>query len=94
MALDVSTLASVRAFAAEYRAAYDGLDVLINNAGVMLNVRGLNVPTDRCVFALTAGNFQTSPSHHTGPRPDGGRAGGDHGHEPPRALPPHAPPLP
>ena len=38
MALDVSTLASVRAFAAAYRRAYDGLDVLINNAGVMLNV--------------------------------------------------------
>lgn len=39
MPLDVSSLASVRDFVADYRAAYDGLDVLINNAGVMLNVR-------------------------------------------------------
>lgn len=42
MPLDVSSLASVRAFADDYRAAYDGLDVLINNAGVMLNVRALH----------------------------------------------------
>ena len=33
--LDLANLASVRAFAERYRAAHDGLDLLINNAGVM-----------------------------------------------------------
>jgi len=33
--LDLSSLASVRAFAARFRAEHDGLDLLINNAGVM-----------------------------------------------------------
>lgn len=51
MALDVSALASVRAFAAAYRRAYDGLDVLINNAGVMLNVRtGTPTPPTHACF--------------------------------------------
>jgi NAD(P)-dependent dehydrogenase (short-subunit alcohol dehydrogenase family) len=35
MQLDLSRLASVRAFAKAYQAQYDRLDVLINNAGVM-----------------------------------------------------------
>ena len=33
--LDLSSLDSVRAFAQRYRAAHEGLDLLINNAGVM-----------------------------------------------------------
>jgi NAD(P)-dependent dehydrogenase (short-subunit alcohol dehydrogenase family) len=33
--LDLSSLDSVRAFAERYRAGHDGLDLLINNAGVM-----------------------------------------------------------
>ena len=33
--LDLASLASVRAFAAAFRAAHDRLDVLVNNAGVM-----------------------------------------------------------
>jgi NAD(P)-dependent dehydrogenase (short-subunit alcohol dehydrogenase family) len=33
--LDLASLASVRAFAERYRATHDGLDLLINNAGVM-----------------------------------------------------------
>jgi NAD(P)-dependent dehydrogenase (short-subunit alcohol dehydrogenase family) len=33
--LDLASLASVRAFAERFRAAHDGLDLLINNAGVM-----------------------------------------------------------
>ena len=33
--LDLSSLDSVRAFAARFATAYDGLDLLINNAGVM-----------------------------------------------------------
>jgi NAD(P)-dependent dehydrogenase (short-subunit alcohol dehydrogenase family) len=35
MALDLSSLASVRAFAAEFSSQFDRLDLLINNAGVM-----------------------------------------------------------
>ena len=35
MALDLADLASVRAFAAEFTATHDCLDVLMNNAGVM-----------------------------------------------------------
>ena len=35
MALDLADLASVRAFAADFTATYDCLDVLMNNAGVM-----------------------------------------------------------
>lgn len=35
MTLDVGNLGSVRAFAAAFRAKYDRLDILINNAGVM-----------------------------------------------------------
>ncbi len=34
-ALDLGDLASVRAFAERYRSEHDGLDVLINNAGIM-----------------------------------------------------------
>lgn len=34
MALDLASLASVRAFAAEYRRSFDRLDVLVNNAGI------------------------------------------------------------
>lgn len=54
MPLDVSSLASVRAFAAEYCAAHDGLDVLINNAGVMLNVRTPTLPK-RCLSSVCEG---------------------------------------
>ncbi len=36
MPLDLSSLASVRAFAGAFLAAYDRLDLLINNAGVMV----------------------------------------------------------
>ena len=35
MALDLASLASVNAFAGEFKQAYDSLDILINNAGVM-----------------------------------------------------------
>ncbi|MDE8347348.1 MAG: oxidoreductase [Acidocella sp.] len=35
MALDLASLASVRGFAAGFGAAYDRLDVLVNNAGIM-----------------------------------------------------------
>jgi NAD(P)-dependent dehydrogenase (short-subunit alcohol dehydrogenase family) len=34
-ALDLASLASVRSFAERFRSAHDGLDLLINNAGVM-----------------------------------------------------------
>ena len=38
--LDLSSLDSVRAFAERYRGGHDGLDLLINNAGVMAPPRG------------------------------------------------------
>ena len=38
--LDLSSLDSVRSFAATYRQGHDGLDLLINNAGVMATPRG------------------------------------------------------
>jgi NAD(P)-dependent dehydrogenase (short-subunit alcohol dehydrogenase family) len=38
--LDLASLESVRAFAERYLAAHDGLDLLINNAGVMAPPRG------------------------------------------------------
>ena len=37
--LDLGELASVRAFAKEFNASHDGLDLLINNAGVMASPR-------------------------------------------------------
>lgn len=48
MTLDLASLASVRAFAAEFLAQHDRLDVLINNAGVMMPPAG-----------RTADNFET-----------------------------------
>src|SRR5947209_6839073 len=38
--LDLGDLSSVRAFAERFAAEYDGLDLLINNAGVMAPPRG------------------------------------------------------
>ncbi len=40
-ALDLSSLDSVRSFAERYRADHDGLDLLINNAGLMAPPRGV-----------------------------------------------------
>jgi NAD(P)-dependent dehydrogenase (short-subunit alcohol dehydrogenase family) len=37
MQLDLASLASVRRFADEFTAKYDRLDVLVNNAGIMMN---------------------------------------------------------
>ncbi len=44
VALDLSSLASVKEFAEQFRAAHDGLDLLLNNAGVMAPPR--QVTTD------------------------------------------------
>jgi NAD(P)-dependent dehydrogenase (short-subunit alcohol dehydrogenase family) len=39
MALDLGSKASIRAFVAQFKASYDRLDVLVNNAGVWSNAR-------------------------------------------------------
>ena len=36
MQLDLASLASVRQFADDFQAKYDQLDVLVNNAGIMM----------------------------------------------------------
>lgn len=41
MSLDLASLASVRTFAGQFKTHYDRLDVLINNAGVMMPPYGL-----------------------------------------------------
>jgi NAD(P)-dependent dehydrogenase (short-subunit alcohol dehydrogenase family) len=49
MALDLGSKASIRAFAEQFRAAYDRLDVLVNNAGVWATSR-----------STTADGFETT----------------------------------
>lgn len=49
--VDVSSLASVRDFAARVRARWPGVDVLINNAGVMLSERAESVDGHELTFA-------------------------------------------
>ena len=51
MTVDVSDQASVRAFAARYRDAYGTLDVLVNNAGVLLPDRQRSVDGIELTFA-------------------------------------------
>lgn len=51
MALDVSSLESVRTFAAEFRAAHSELNILINNAGVMAVPFSLSVDGHERQFA-------------------------------------------
>lgn len=53
MELDLSKLDSVRSFAAEFLASFDQLDLLINNAGVYDNGKGLKTTEDG--FALLMG---------------------------------------
>ena len=43
MALDLASLESVRSFAAAFKAKYDRLDVLVNNAGIMMVPYGTTV---------------------------------------------------
>ena len=43
MALDLGALDSVKAFATEFRVTYDRLDLLINNAGIMMPPYGKTV---------------------------------------------------
>lgn len=51
MALDVADLASIRAFAREYRARHDRLDVLVNNAGGLFPTRRTSVDGIELTFA-------------------------------------------
>lgn len=53
MALDLSKLGSVRSFAAEFLDSFERLDVLINNAGIYDNGKGLKTTEDG--FALMMG---------------------------------------
>ncbi len=50
--VDVGSLASVRAFVTEFEARYDRLDVLVNNAGVMLPARELSADGFELMFAI------------------------------------------
>jgi NAD(P)-dependent dehydrogenase (short-subunit alcohol dehydrogenase family) len=51
MAVDTSDQRSIRAFAAEYRDAHGRLDVLVNNAGVLLTDRQTSVDNIELTFA-------------------------------------------
>lgn len=57
--LDLDDLAAVRAFAAEFSADHDRLDVLINNAGVILNERRETKDGHEFTFGVNhLGHFQ------------------------------------
>lgn len=51
MVVDTSDARSIRAFASEYRDTYGALDVLVNNAGVLLPARQTNVDGVELTFA-------------------------------------------
>jgi NAD(P)-dependent dehydrogenase (short-subunit alcohol dehydrogenase family) len=58
MKLDVSDPSSIRVFSDAYRSAYDSLDVLVNNAGVLLATRETNVDGIELTFATNVlGSF-------------------------------------
>jgi NAD(P)-dependent dehydrogenase (short-subunit alcohol dehydrogenase family) len=58
MNLDVSDPSSIRVFSDAYRSAYDSLDVLVNNAGVLLATRETNVDGIELTFATNVlGSF-------------------------------------
>ncbi|MBI4393034.1 MAG: SDR family oxidoreductase [Euryarchaeota archaeon] len=52
MALDLSSLESVRAFAARFQESFPGLDVLVNNAGVYLARRSTTVEGFETTFGV------------------------------------------
>jgi len=52
LALDLSSLASVKAFVAKFRSSYDRLDVLLNNAGVMAMPFRLSADGHEMQFAV------------------------------------------
>jgi NAD(P)-dependent dehydrogenase (short-subunit alcohol dehydrogenase family) len=52
MDLDLASFASVREFAAQYSAARPSLDVLVNNAGLMLTQRRVTVDGNEMVFQV------------------------------------------
>lgn len=52
MLCDLASQASIRAFAAEFKARYDRLDVLVNNAGAIFNSRQESVDGIELTFAL------------------------------------------
>jgi NAD(P)-dependent dehydrogenase (short-subunit alcohol dehydrogenase family) len=52
MDLDLASFASVREFAAQYSAAHPSLDVLVNNAGLMLTQRRVTEDGNEMVFQV------------------------------------------
>jgi NAD(P)-dependent dehydrogenase (short-subunit alcohol dehydrogenase family) len=52
MDLDLASFASVREFAAQYSAAHASLDVLVNNAGLMLTQRRVSEDGNEMVFQV------------------------------------------
>lgn len=51
MTLDLADLASIHAFAHDYRAGHDRLDVLVNNAGGLFPTRGTSIDGIELTFA-------------------------------------------
>ena len=62
MLLDVAELASIRRFADKFRSRFDRLDVLVNNAGIMMNPFGRTVDG----FELQFGTNHLGPFALTG----------------------------
>lgn len=54
---DLSSMAEIRALAAQFHAQYDRLDVLVNNAGAYFNERQVSVDGYEMTFALNHLNY-------------------------------------
>ncbi len=68
--LDLASLESVRGFAERFKATHDGLDLLINNAGVMAPPRHRTVDGFELQFGTN--HLGPLPAHQPAARLDGG----------------------